>query len=145
MSVFIREGGGTGATTTLDTANFNGILSGADTDAQLALDTLDDSDLAGLNTQTGASYTLAISDRNKLVEMNNASANTVSIPLNSSVAFPVGTQITIVQLGTGQTTVDAVAGVTLNGVDSASRATISQYESITIYKRATDAWVALNV
>ncbi len=98
-----------------------------------------------LNTQTGVSYTLVLLDAGKVVEMNNAAANTVNIPLNASVAFPVGTQITIVQIGAGQTTIDAATGVTLNGVDGATRSTIAQYESITIYQRATNTWVALNV
>ena len=40
------------------------------------------------NTTTAATYTLALSDRNKLVIVNNASANVVNVRLNSVVAFP---------------------------------------------------------
>jgi hypothetical protein len=55
------------------------------------------------NPQT-ASYTLALTDRAKLVEISNASANTLTVPANATVAFPIGTQIQILQTGAGQTT-----------------------------------------
>jgi hypothetical protein len=44
--------------------------------------------------------------------MNNASANTFSIPTNASVAFPIGTQINVIQIGAGQTTIQAVTSGT---------------------------------
>lgn len=69
-----------------------------------------------INTQTG-SYTLALTDRGGKVRMNVASANTVTVPPNSAVAFPIGTQIIIRQVGTGQTTIVAGSGVTLNSGD----------------------------
>lgn len=56
------------------------------------------------NAQT-ASYTLILADDSKLVEVNNASANNITVPLNSSVAYPIGTQINLLQTGVGQTTV----------------------------------------
>jgi len=69
------------------------------------------------NEQTGTTYTLALTDDGKLVEMNNASANTLTVPPNSSVAFPVGSQILVLQTGAGQTTLVAGAGVTVNSKD----------------------------
>ena len=74
-------------------------------------------DFASSNVITNAqvaSYTLVLADKDKLVEVSNASANTLTVPLNSSVAFPVGTQITILQTGAGQTTITATGGVTIN-------------------------------
>jgi hypothetical protein len=97
------------------------------------------------NAQT-ASYTLDLADNGKIVEVSNASANTVTIPLNSAVAFPVGTQITILQTGVGQTSLDVTAGVTLNCTpQSAANAgkLRAQWSSVALIKRATNTWVAL--
>ena len=91
-----------------------------------------------LNNQT-ASYTLVLADAGKLVEVNNASANTLTVPPNSSVAFPTGTQIIVVQQGAGATTVTAGAGVTLRSKDS-NLAIGGQYASAALIKRATDEW-----
>lgn len=97
--------------------------------------------LGGINTQTGTAYTLVLADRGKVVEMNNASANTVTIPLNASVAFPIGTQITIIQYGAGQTTIAATAGVTLNALGGALK-TSARYAAASLYKRGTNEWIA---
>jgi len=91
------------------------------------------------NTQAGTSYTLAASDAGKVVEMNNASANTVTIPPNSAVNFPVGTIIEIFQLGAGQTTIAAGAGVTVVSPNSKTKIGY-QYGSAAIRQRATDQW-----
>ena len=93
-----------------------------------------------INAQA-ASYTLVLADKNKLVEISNASANTLTVPPNSSVAFPVGSTITILQTGAGQCTLTAGAGVTVNGTPGLKLRT--QYSSATLIKRATDTWVAL--
>lgn len=98
--------------------------------------------ISGLNTQTGTTYTLAIGDISEVVEMNNASANTLTVPPNSSVAFPVGTRIDVVQYGAGQTTIAAGAGVTIRSKDSNLKLT-GQYSGVTLYKRGTDEWVVI--
>ena len=92
------------------------------------------------NTQT-ASYTAVIADKDKLVEMNNASANNFTVPPNSSVAFAVGAQIRILQIGAGQTTVVAGAGVTINSTPGLKLR--AQWSSATLIKRATDTWVLI--
>ena len=92
------------------------------------------------NTQT-ASYTAVIADKDKLVEMNNASANNLTVPPNSSVAFAVGAQIRILQIGAGQTTVVAGAGVTINSTPGLKLR--AQWSSATLIKRATDTWVLI--
>jgi len=71
--------------------------------------------------------------------MNVASANNLTVPLNSSIAFPTGTQIHIVQTGAGQTTVVAASGVTVN---SATTLKIrAQWGAATLIKRDTNTWV----
>lgn len=98
-----------------------------------------------LNSQTGGSYTLVLSDAGKVVEGNNASANTVTIPLNSSVAFPIGTQLTVLQAGTGQTTINVASGVTLNAGLQGTTNTAklrAQWSAAVLIKRSTDTWVA---
>jgi len=90
------------------------------------------------NAQTG-SYTLVLGDKDKMVEMNVASANNLTVPLNSSVAFPVGSVINILQVGAGQTTIVATGGVTINNaIGLKCRA---QWSAVTLIKRATDTWV----
>ena len=87
----------------------------------------------------GASYTLVLADANRLVEMEDGSANNLTIPPNSSVAFPVGTQILISQLGAGQTTVVAGSGVTLRSSGGKTKLS-AQYAMGSLIKRGTDEW-----
>jgi hypothetical protein len=90
------------------------------------------------NRQT-ASYSLVLTDRGKLVEMNVATANNLTVPLNSSVAFPIGTKIDIAQYGAGQTTVVATSGVTVRSAGGALKLA-AQYSGATLVKIATDEW-----
>ena len=94
------------------------------------------------NEQTGTTYTLALTDDGKVVEMNNASANTLTVPPNSSVAFPVGSQILVLQTGAGQTTLAAGVGVTVNSKDGNLKLS-AQWCAATLIKRATDVWVVV--
>jgi hypothetical protein len=91
-----------------------------------------------INSQT-VSYTLVLSDASKLVEINSASANNLTVPLNSTVAFPVGTQVSLLQVGAGQMTVVATGGVTINATPGLKLR--AQWSSATLIKRATDTWV----
>jgi len=88
-----------------------------------------------------ATYTLVLTDASDIVEMNVASANNLTIPLDSSVAFAIGTVITILQTGTGQTTINPTGGVTVNGTPGLKLR--AQWSSCTLVKRATDTWVAM--
>lgn len=90
------------------------------------------------NRQT-VSYTLVLTDAGKIVETNSASANNVTIPLNSSVAFAIGTEITVMQYGTGQTTIVATSGVTLRSNSSYTKVG-SQYTGVTLLKVGTNEW-----
>lgn len=95
-----------------------------------------------VNAQTGTAYTLQLTDRGQTVTMDNASANTVTIPTNASVAFGVGSVITVVQKGAGVTTIAGDAGVTVNGVSAGSGAINNQYQGVSLMKVATDTWIA---
>jgi hypothetical protein len=90
------------------------------------------------NTRT-ASYTLALSDSGKVVEMNVASVNNLTVPPSASVAFPIGTIIEICQYGLGQTTIVAGAGVTIRSAGSKMKLT-GQYSSCSLRKRGTNEW-----
>jgi hypothetical protein len=92
------------------------------------------------NAQSVA-YTLALADRGKMVEMLVGSANNLTVPTNSNAAFPVGTTITVLQTGAGQTTIVAQSGVTINATPGLKLR--AQWSSATLIKRATDTWVAL--
>ena len=97
-----------------------------------------------LNAQTGATYTAVSTDQYQvLVTMNNASANAFKIPTNASVAFAVGTVITVMNIGAGLTTISAVTpGTTtvLSAGATAASPTLAQYKSAVCIKTGTDAW-----
>lgn len=94
------------------------------------------------NSQTGTTYTIVATDDSRMIEMNNASANTITLPNLS--AIPVGAQIHILQTGVGQTTITAGASVTINATPGLKLRT--QWSSGTLIKRAsgaTDVWVLI--
>ena len=90
------------------------------------------------NRQT-ASYTLVLSDADKLVEMNVGSANNLTVPLNSSVAFSTGTQIILAQYGAGQTTIVATSGVTIRSNGGKLKLN-AQYSGATLIKIGENDW-----
>ena len=100
------------------------------------------------NAQTGTTYTFVLADAdNKLVTASNASAQTYSIPTNATAAFPIGTQLNLIQIGAGQVTVSAATPgtttVVSTGATSASPKCRAQYSAITLVKRDTDSWYAI--
>lgn len=86
------------------------------------------------SSQTG-SYTAVLADAGKTVTMTSSSATTFTIPSNS-VAFPVGTPIQILNLGSGACTPTAGAGVTINGTITA----LATNASASLIKTATNTW-----
>lgn len=95
-----------------------------------------------INEQTGTSYTPVLADQYQvLITRSNASASTLTIPLNSSVAFATGTVITVLNKGAGVVTISGAGGVTVTsgGATSASP-TLAQYKSCALIKLATDSW-----
>lgn len=94
----------------------------------------------GTNAQTGTTYTLVLADAdNKVVELSNTSAITVTVPLESSVAYPIGSQIQLLQTNTGQVTVAGASGVTVNATPGLKLR--AQWSFATLIKRAANTWV----
>lgn len=91
------------------------------------------------NSQSITSYTLVIGDAGRYIEINNVSPITLTVPPNSSVAFAQNTRIDIIQLGAGQISVVAGAGVTIRSSGSKLKLT-GQYSAATIIQRATNDW-----
>lgn len=138
-------------------SNVHGIGSGASvvgttTSQSLSNKTLIDPIVTGTVTVSGnvvghvdildktSDYTLILSDDGKLVQMNSASVNYLTVPLNSAVAFPVGTQITVVQSGTGQTVISPVSGgVTLNSTPGLKLR--ARWSTATLVKLGSDSWL----
>lgn len=96
------------------------------------------------DAQTGTTYTTVLNDNSQIITMNNASANTLFIPTNASVAYPIGTQINVLQIGVGQTTIQAVTSGTTTilstGATSAAPKLRTRYSMATCIKSATDTW-----
>lgn len=100
-----------------------------------------------INAQSGTTYTFVLADGsaaggNPLVTASNASAQTYTVPTNASVAFPVGTQIDLMQQGAGKVTVAAAGGATINS-KSANLSISAQYVAVSLVKTATDTWTLL--
>lgn len=90
------------------------------------------------NAQTGTTYTLVAGDASKMVTLSNANPISLTVPLNSSVPYPIGTIIALQQLGAGQVTVAGAVGVTVNGTPGLKLR--AQYSTAALIKRATDTW-----
>jgi len=86
------------------------------------------------------SYTLSnLNERDTIVEISKASAVTLTIPLNATIAYPVGTTIDIIQTGSGQVTIAGAVGVTVNATPGLKLRT--QWSSATLLKRAENTWL----
>jgi hypothetical protein len=91
-----------------------------------------------------ADYTAVLSDQYQvIVPMNKATAVAFKIPTNASVAFPVGTTITVLNKGVGTCTISATTSGTttvLSAGGTAAAPTVAQYKSAACIKTATDTW-----
>jgi hypothetical protein len=97
-----------------------------------------------LNAQTGTTYTTVLNDSYQvLITQSNASANAIKIPTNASVAHPIGTVITVLNIGAGICTISAVTSGTttiLSAGSVAAQPTLAQYKSAVCIKTGTDTW-----
>jgi hypothetical protein len=98
--------------------------------------------MIAINAITTTSYTTVLGDDGKLITLDNAASIALTIPPNSSVAYGIGTQINLMQLGAGVVTVTAGAGVTLQSAGSKLK-TNGQYAVATCCKIATNVWVVV--
>jgi hypothetical protein len=130
-------------------AEFNTAISDADVASLAGTETLTNKTLTDAKVNLAfdaetASYTAVLANNSQIVTMDNASANTFSIPTNASVAFPVGTQINVLQIGAGQTTISAVTSGTTTILSTGGTSTApklrTRYSMATCIKSATDTW-----
>jgi len=98
-----------------------------------------------LNAQTGTTYTTVLTDNGRLVTLNNAASITVTVPLNSSVAYATGAIINVQQIGAGQVTIQGASGVTITSTGATATApkTRAQYSAASIIKTGTDSWTVI--
>jgi hypothetical protein len=94
----------------------------------------------GFNSNTG-SYTLALSDQGKILPFSTSSTGTITIPLNSSVAFPTGSFVNFIQTGTGPILITGASGVSVQSENSRLKLK-AQYAVAGVVKTDTDNWVA---
>lgn len=95
-----------------------------------------------LNAQVGTTYSLILTDAHKLVTLNNAASITATVPTNATVAFEVGDQVNLLQLGVGQVTVAGAVGVTIRSQGSKLKLN-GQYSAATLVKIAENEWVLI--
>jgi hypothetical protein len=111
------------------------------TTAKLADKSVTSAKLGALSVGSGSSaYTFVLADAETIYVYSSSSAATLTIPLNSTVAFPVGTQLNVIQYGTGQATIACASGATLVSEGSKFK-TKAQYAIATAIKTETNVWV----
>jgi hypothetical protein len=97
-----------------------------------------------VGTANTADYTAVSADQYQVLEiMNKATAIAFKIPTNASVAFPIGTALTVLNIGAGTCTISAITSGTttiLSAGATAASPTLAQYKSAVCIKTATDAW-----
>jgi hypothetical protein len=93
------------------------------------------------NSQTGATYTLVLADDGKHIYLNTGSTNTITVPTNASVAFAIGTVITVVNGNSGVCTISGpTSGLQLANGAAATTRSIATKGMATMIKVATDLW-----
>ena len=140
----------------------NGITVTGTTAVSVAIDTLITADLTsvqaltnkvltspqinlGVNAQSGTTYTTVLADNGKIITQTNSSPITTTIPPNSSVLYPVGAQITFVQYGSGQLTIQGGAGVTVVSTSptASTPKTTAQYSTATAIQVTANNWLVV--
>jgi len=96
-------------------------------------------DTQTVNAQTGTTYTLALTDKSKLVTFSNIASITLTVPTNASVAFAVGHRIDLLQVNTGDVTISPAGGVTIDSKSGFTRLS-AQYAAATLFYRGSDLW-----
>jgi hypothetical protein len=142
-------GGGTSGAVTLAIDSTVATLSGTQTLTNKTINLANNTVIGipsgnlAINAQTGTSYTTVLSDNLNLVTLTNGSPIALTIPLNSSVNYPVGAQLNLSQLGAGQVTISGASGVTVvsTGATTATPRLRAQYSSATAIQTSTNNWI----
>jgi hypothetical protein len=96
-----------------------------------------------INSQTGTSYLLALTDAGGVITFSNSSTITVTVPAETTVNFPVGTQIDLIQTATGRVTIANASGVNIWS-QSNNRSIAATYVGVTLLKlTGTNSWILL--
>ena len=100
-----------------------------------------------VNAQTGTTYTAVLADGlNKIITMDNASANAFKIPTDASVAFPTGTVLNVYCKGAGAITISATSSGTTTIVSAGATSAapvVNQYGAASCIKLAANSWVVV--
>ena len=119
------------------------IADGAVTVAKIAAGTITSDKIADATIDEKlVDYTLVLTDKNKFIKMNVAAANTVTVPTNASAAWPVGSQIHIIQYGAGKTQVVPVSNTVIIYATPGTYLR-AQYSSATLLKCDTNVWLLI--
>ena len=94
------------------------------------------------NAQTGTSYTTVLADQGNFITMSNSSSSTLTIPPNSSVAYPNGTVLCAQQIGTGSVTLTQGSGVAFTDTCTSMTAPVffSQYATLCAIQTSLNTW-----
>ncbi len=136
----VQSGGGGGSA---DQVSYDNAASGLPaTNVQDAIDLISATAgaIVAVNTQSGASYSLAVADTGCVVRTTNAGEVKVTVPASASEAIPVGATIAIRQAGSGQIVLEVESDVTLNVPDELDASTARQGSTIMLHKVDEDEW-----
>jgi hypothetical protein len=97
--------------------------------------------ITAINNQSGTSYTPVLADKDKLVILTNASPISFTVPTNTSVAFPIGSVVNIVQGGLGTVTVSAASPLTTTINTTPGYKLRANWSQATLIKIAIDTWI----
>lgn len=106
-----------------------------------AIEAIPEGGLPVINDAT-VSRTLSLTDATKWLRMTNALATSVTVPPESSVNFPIGTEVTVQQAGAGLVTLVAGSGVTINRKSPKTLAFDGQYSVVRLKKTFSNTWIA---
>lgn len=125
---------------------FDGTLTFQDGSQQTTASTFDPNIVT--NTQVGTTYQLVLGDAQKLVTLDNSNPIVLTIPSNGTAALPIGTQVNIVQYGSGQVTISGASSPTpvtvrSTGATANQPVTRAQYSSATLLQVALNDWLVL--
>jgi hypothetical protein len=89
-----------------------------------------------------SSFTLNSTDEGKILRVNSSSNLVVTIPLNSSVNFPINGELALIRYGTGEVSITPISGVTLNSKNT-ERNINGRYGAVALKKIDTDEWLLI--
>ena len=95
---------------------------------------------AAIKPQVVIEYYLTLDDQGKVVTMDSAAANTLRVPTNATVPFPIGATVIVRQIGGGSTTIGPAAGVGITKRASLTLELAEKWAQIVLHKIDTDTW-----